>query len=256
MSVQISKALIMSGENFPLTESISLKHPAVCDMLSINNGILCEELYFTYVQLLLCDPYANMVMLDDLGLNYLMLSPFDVFLLQWKNESAPLPLIQSALNFFLSGEHDFQLSKYPSGEPCLSDRKNPACQINREIFEYLHEWLKSIHQIDTGSQIKPADENARRILIEDTRDALKKANRKNKNTQDSKDYIGSLMSAVAFGGNGVITPFQIRDCKMFWLFEAFRIENKKSTAGHLLDGIYHGTISSKDINKQELDWTR
>lgn len=254
MSAKINKAWIMSGEHFPLTKHITLRHPTVWDMLSINNGILCEELYFSYVQLLLCDPYTNMVMLDDMGLNYLSLSPFDVFILQWKAEHHS-QLLLPALNFFLMGNFDFTLSKYESGEPCLSDKNNPACQINREIFEYLHAWLKSIHQIDTKNHIKPADENARRILIEDTRDAIKKAHRKKKGTDDTNSYIGSLMSAVAFGGNGVITPFNIRECKLFWIFEAFRVENKKLNAGHLLDGIYHGTISSKDINKQELDWT-
>ena len=43
---------------------------------------------------------------------------------------------------------------------------------------------------------------------------------------------------------------------IYWLNESLSISNKKSNADHLLDGIYHGTISSKDINKKELDWTR
>ena len=64
------------------------------------------------------------------------------------------------------------------------------------------------------------------------------------------------MSADCFCGNGSITPFNINDCKIYWLNESLSITNKKSNAEHLLDGIYHGTISSKDINKKELDWTR
>ena len=89
------------------------------------------------------------------------------------------------------------------------------------------------------------------------RDEIKKAKkRKKKKSDDDSDYFGNIMSADCFCGNGSITPFNINDCKIYWLNESLSITNKKSNADHLLDGIYHGTISSKDVNKKELDWTK
>ncbi|WP_310602378.1 hypothetical protein [Anaerosporobacter sp.] len=269
MSTNFDKALIMSGNDFKLTNSITLHHPIIDEILSLNNGFHSEEIYWQYVHSIMCDPYANMIMLDDLGKDFLKTSPFEVFLLQWENYQRdyqtnkqqydllginPLQFIQAALNFFIVEEHNFELSKHEDGSPCLYDTNNAECQIDEDIFVYLYEWLKSINKIDYSNRIKPADENARRILIEDARDELKKQKRRNKKSEDSFEYIGNLMSAICFGGNGSITPFNIKSCSIYWLFEAYSVDNKKSHASHILDGLYHGTVSSKDIKTQELDW--
>lgn len=272
MSIKFSKALLMSGEDYQLTNSITLHHPTVKEIMSINKSPTPDYYYWTYVQILLSDPYSNMVMLDDMGKNYLEVSPYEVFVLQWNNcvenykanketydfyGFNPLDDILNALKFFISGEHNFAKGNYEDGSVGFYDINDQTCQINKEIFEYIYEWVKSINKIDYSNRIKPADENARRILIEDMRDEIKKAKkRKKKKSDDDSDYFGNIMSADCFCGNGSITPFNINDCKIYWLNESLSISNKKSNADHLLDGIYHGTISSKDINKKELDWTR
>lgn len=272
MSIKFSKALLMSGEDFRLTNSITLHHPTVKEILSINKSPTPDYFYWTYVQILLSDPYSNMVMLDDLGKNYLEVTPYEVFLFQWEdceknyleNKQTydayginPIDNILDSLNFFLCEEHKFTKGNYEDGSVGFYDINNPSCQINKEIFEYIYEWVKAINKIDYSNRIKPADENARRILIEDMRDEIKKAQkRKKKKSDDDSDYFGNIMSADCFCGNGSITPFNINDCKIYWLNESMSITSKKSNADHILDGIYHGTISSKDINKKELDWTK
>ncbi len=268
MNIKFSKALLMSGEDYELTSSITLHHPTVREIISINNSPTPDYFYWTYIQILLSDPYSNMVMLDDIGKNYLEVSPYEVFILQWDNcvnqykENKkmydvyginPLDNILKALGFFIQGAHNFTKGNYEDGTTCFYDIDNPMCQINKEIYEYLYEWVKAINKIDDSNRIKPADENARQILIEDMRNEIKKA--KKKRTDDNSDYLGNIMSADCFCGNGAITPFNMNDCKIYWLNESLSITNKKANADHLLDGIYHGTISSKDINKKELNWT-
>lgn len=261
----------MSGKDYKLTPTITLHHPTVGEMLSINDGHGSEQIYWNYVHFILSDPYSNMVFLDDIGKDFMKTSPFEVLILQWDNlynnymsnkemcdqtGFNPLSIITSSLQFFMNEKHTFVKRQYDNGTFCLADMNDESCQINDEVYGYICEWVKSLNKIDYSGRINPADENARRILIEDTRDEMKKQKRKNKSNTDDIDYIGSLMSAVSFGGNGVITPFNINDCKIYWLFEAFSIDNKKSNASHILDGIYHGTLSSKDINKKDLDWTK
>lgn len=269
MSIKFSKALLMSGNDYKLTSSITLHHPTIKDILSINNSPIPDELYWTYVQILLADPYSNMVMLDDMGRNYLETSPYEVFILQWDNciknyeenkefyntiGITPVDNIINAINFFIVEDHNFIKGSYSDGSICFYDPDNPSCQINQEIFECLYEWVKSVNRIEYTDRINPADENARRILIEDTRAEMKKRKRRNKKKCENNDYLGNLMSAASFCGNGAITPQNINDCKIFWINESLSITGKKSNADHILDGIYHGAISSKDINKKELDW--
>ena len=85
MSIKFSKSLLMSGNDFKLTPSITLYHPTVGDFLSIDITMNPDDVYWTYVQMLLSDPYSNMVMLDDIGKNYLEVSPYEVFTIQWDN---------------------------------------------------------------------------------------------------------------------------------------------------------------------------
>lgn len=270
MSMEFEKAFLMSGKDYKLTPQITLRHPSVDDILQLNHGYNSTQFYWEYVYTLLSDPYLNMVFLDDLGKDFMKTSPFEVFMLQWDRLQQsyldnrekydlihinPMDSILAALNFFIVEDHTFVKAQYENGSYCLVDTDNTNCRINEEVYGYIYAWIKAINKMDFTDRIRPADENARRILIEDTRDEIKKQARKKKNTLEDTDRIGTIMSAVAFGGNGVITPFNLKDCKIYWLFEAFSIETRKSRASHLMDGIYHGTISVKDINKKELDWT-
>ncbi len=262
MSLKFSKAFLMSGKDFALTPSITLHHPTIEEILSINGSSFPDYFYWGYVQTLLADPYANMVMLDDMGRNYLDVSPYEVFALQWDHcntafsvhDAHPLRHITEAISFFIKEEHCFEKGVYEDGSVCFYDRNNPACQINEEIFGCLHEWVRAVNKIENSDNIRPADENARRILIEDMRDTQKKAGKRKKKQEEGFDYLGSLMSAVSFCGNGSLTPHELGSCKLYWLNEALSIRNKKDYADHLLDGIYHGTINSKEIHKKEMDW--
>lgn len=261
----------MSGADFPLTQGLTLHHPTVGEVLSIGGSPEPDRIYWEYVQLLLSDPYANMVMLDDMGKNYLDTSPYEVFVMQWdirKDEYArnreaydahgmnPLRDIMDALRFFTAGTHSFEKGAYGDGSVCFYDTGNPSCQINEEVFCCLHEWVRSLCRIDYSRRIKPADENARRVLIEDMRDEIRKARKRKKKEGDGEDYFGGVMSAVSFCGNGSVTPYNIRDCKLYWLNEALSISTRKDNAWHLLDGIYHGTLSPKDIDRKEIDWVK
>lgn len=271
MSIKFSKALLMSGNDFQLTKSITLHHPTVKEVLSINNSSNPDYFYWIYIQNILADPYSNMVMLDDMGKNYLEISPFEMFVIQWdecfKNYKEncetydayginPMDNITNALRFFIKEEHHFTKGIYEDGTVCFYDMNDNSCQINQVIFEYIHDWVKAMNNIDYSNRINPADENARRVLIEDMRDEIKKSKKRKMKNDDDSDYFGNIMSAISFCGNGSITPFNINDCKIYWLNESMSISGKKSHADHILDGIYHGTISSKDINKKELDWTK
>lgn len=271
MSIKFSKAFLISGKDYELTPSITFHHPTIEEILSIDNSSSPDGLYWMYVHLLLSDPYSNMVMLDNMGKNYLKTSPYEVFILQWNHLEKeyqenrktydvyginPLDNIIRSLQFFIKGRPHFKQGIYKDGTVIFYDETNHECQINKEIFECLHEWVKSINHIDYSDRINPADENARRILIEDMRDEIKKRKKKKKSDNEDTELLGNMLSAVSFCENGSITPFNIKDCKIYWLSESLSINNKKNYTEHILDGIYHGTISSKDINKKELDWMK
>ena len=269
MDINFSKTLLISGNDFKLTPYITLHHPSIKEILDINSSTAPDDTYMLYMQILLADPYSNMVMLDDIGKNYLEVSPYEVFIIQWDNcikdyyehksdydkyNVNPLNSIMNALSFFIKEKHIFKKGTYDNGEICFYDINNASCQINEKIFEYLYQWVRSINKIDYSGRIHPADENARRVLIEDMRDEIKKSRRRNKKKKDHSNYLGNILSAACFGGNGSISPFHINECKIYWINESLSVINKKNNSDHLLDGIYHGTIKIDDINKNDINW--
>lgn len=259
MSIKFSKGFMMSGRDFKLTDSLTLHHPSVNDIYRINNGYMSEQLYWSYVSSLMCDPYTNMVMLDDMGRDFMKTSPFEILILTLQNKGKEdfenhIGLMKKALELFLSEQHDFELAQYGDGNFCLLDRKNENCQINEPIFHCIYEWLLSVNKIDHSKKIKPADENARRILLEDARAEIRKAGRRKQKKDADTEFFGNLMSSICFGGNGSATPFNIMDYKIYWLLENQSVISRKQHSDNLFRGIYGGTISSKDIDKKDLDW--
>ena len=264
--IEISKAFLESGRDLVLSDHIVVKHPSIGEILELGNGIYCDAVYWNYVFSLLCDPYDNMVWLDDNGIDFEKTTSFDVFVMKWdqlisqvrKSEESSdgkhfdlLQNIKSALSFFL-GDHDFDLGVYESGERAIYDRSNPEYQINREAFNYIIAFIRGINGITHTDKINPSDENAKRILIDDMRAEEKKRSRK----KDMKynDIIGNMMSAVAYGGNGGITPFNICNVKIFQLYSSLNINQKKMHYQQVMSGVYHGTIRFDSINKLELNW--
>lgn len=266
--LEINKAFLLSGEDLIISDKIKFKHITVGDIwdLKIPN---CEDVYWNIVSNLVCDPYQNMVMLDDFGVDYETTTPFDVFLYRWtelcneydKNKDAydsygwkPVDILKESLTFFL-GKHDFDIYDIAhTNDVALVDTKDTSFFITREIYNYFVKFLELINGLDDKSQrVNPANETAKRILIEDMRDEQKKQQRQKKK-KEKNDYLGNIISGVCFGGNGSISIFDARKIKIYYLFSAITIEQKKLHYTNVMNGVCNGAISMDTIDKKELNW--
>ena len=88
------------------------------------------------------------------------------------------------------------------------------------------------------------------MLIDDMRDEIKKQSKKKKNDSDYGEYIGNIMRAVCFCGNGSISVFNINQCHIYPLLKGFNMFIKKDNVDHLMNGQY----DLSKISKKELDW--
>ena len=67
---KINKGFLSSGKDLKLDENVVVKHPTIEEIENIDDTIYSIEHYWQLANLLMCDPYENMVVLDDLGINY------------------------------------------------------------------------------------------------------------------------------------------------------------------------------------------
>ena len=221
-----------------------------------------------YVYTLLSDPYNHMVWLDDKGIDYESVSPFDVFIMRWieakeeyvKNQFqydkmgySPAQIFQEALSFFL-GARQYDISTVKSGVFCICDRDAPGWCFGEDLYDLIHNFIRLINCVTDAGKIKPGTKNAKRILIEDMRDEQRRARSKKKdNTEIS--LIAESVSAFVYGGNGGITPLSFTQLHIYQLLSGAMTVNNQMRVHAMLNGIYTGMLGTKNISESELRWT-
>jgi hypothetical protein len=276
----MNKSFLSSGKDLKLSDNIFVKHPTIQEIYDISDGTESTRIYWSMVYTLTCDPYDNMVMLDDMGIDYEETDCFNVFLYYW-NESLkeyekqkalydtlkvkPLDRIMKSLTFFL-GKHNFQLSDVNFGDKTDlalidSDRvKDGVCDyiIDRNMFNLMSDFLFAINNVDKSQRIKPATKGAKKVLIEDMRDEIRRKKNEKEDDDDIKEldnYIGHMGISLSFGGNGGVTIFNYKQLKIYELIMGYKITLKKSHSDQLKNGIYSGNIDASKISKSDLDWS-
>lgn len=259
MGAVMSKLFLLSGADLRITKTVTVKHPTVTDVLALNNGYFCEELYWSYVSALMSDPYDYMVYLDDQGLDYEKYSSFQVFVLRWqdaqiekltkKDEAADMMF--DAMTFFF-GAHDFDVVVL-DGQQYLVDKKDYSWVMNEQVFDMAINFIFELNCLERTDKIKPATPGHKRILIEDMR-AEQKRKLKNKKPPEQVSHIGDALSAVLSGGSGAITPATCSSTHIYQLLSSSKAIQKKMVVQSLLNGIYTGMIKADKITNEEMRW--
>lgn len=267
----IKKSFLQTGNNLPLTTKYSFKHPTIGDVFAIDNthnGIYSEDIYYSMINIFLTDPYLYMVYLDDHGMDYEKTTSYEVFLLLLKDYYKNIEDVRGkydkeqyefllknniyfqAFKFFI-GIDSFYIATYEGKEVIANDNN---LVINSEIYEYIHQFVKMMNGIQDGIRINPADEFAKKILIEDEREKIKKLmNRKNDDKTDNNRF-GNLISSITWGCTGGITPFNRDSLHIYDLMEAIERTDKVLRYKYTMSAINSGFVDTKKIDFEELCW--
>lgn len=272
----IPKGFLQSGNDLQIINDIHFKHPTIQDVLSIDKehmGLYSENIYYSMVNVFLTDPYTYMVYLDDKGIDYETVTPFDVFCMLYQDyiekiskytegySQEQIQFLQKnnsynmAFNFFM-GIESFFVAKDQNGNNVLAYGDNQFL-MNCNTYNYVMEFVKKINGIPDEEKIYPEDEWAKQILIEDERDKQKRQVRKRENGEEesNKDRLGNLISAVTWSCNGGVTPFNRNQLHMYDLVDGINRTDKLLTYRNTMTGLYAGCVDKKKINFNELHWS-
>lgn len=272
----IPKSFLQSGNDLPITKSINFKHPIIQDVFDIDKehlGLYSEDMYYSMVNVFLTDPYDYMVYLDDKGIDYETIKPFDVFCLLFNdyldkikklsNECSQeqlMILFQSNIYFiafkFFLGVDNFFIVKDTDGNSVICYGDNQFL-INSDTYDYITEFIRKINGIPDTEKIYPEDEWAKQILLEDERERLKKQARKRENSEEetNKDRLGNLISSLTWSCNGGVTTFNRSQLHMYDLIDGINRTDKLLHYKNTMTGYYSGCIEKKNINFNELHWS-
>lgn len=257
----ISRLQLLSGTDLVLTPNVSVRHPSITDILSINHGFYSEDYYWAYVSSILSDPYDFMVFLDDNHIDYESVSAFRVFALRWadtkakamknKKGAAAFDFLNESLAYFF-GPRQFDFETY-EGRQIMIDRQDHRWFMTDEMFDMASQFITAINCMERTDKIKPATPSAKRILIEDMRSEQKRRAR-NKKPPERTEHIGDALAVVLSGGAGTITPSNLHNTHIYQLLTTARAVQKQMVVQAMLNGIYTGMMKADKISDNDLRW--
>lgn len=264
----ISKAFMLSGRDFPLLTGVKVHHPTPGEVLNINDGILCEELYWAYVSTILSDPYDYMVMLDDIGLDYEKSNAFEVFTHKWMNAqeqyiknkdefdklgASPLSIYKEALGFFFGEGRNFQLIHHKTGMYMI-DTNDDNWILNKDAFCTAMDFIIKINCIENEDHIKPSTPSHKRILIEDKRMEERKRLKKKQDSKEHVERIGDAIATVLAGGAGSINHENCFNVPIYQLLSVSQSIQAQMVVQAKLNGIFTGMLKSDKLSDKDLRW--
>ena len=229
---------LLYQKEIPVNDFISVKIPTVGEVLDN------EDAYYGLVSILTASPIDMMVQLDDIGIDFTSINDFELFLLLYKGLEA-----QDTSMVF----GDLDLSKFQmavnkqNGHIILLDEENDI-RIDRAFHGKIAAILRKIHHIEKDRR-KPANEAARKYLLERARIKMKRRQNKQEASQ-----IESLIVALVNTEQYKYDFESTRGLSIFQFNECVRQIIKKIDYDNRMRGIYAGTISAKDMKPEDLNW--
>ena len=228
---------LLYKHEWPINDKIHVVIPTVRDIIKD------EDAYYGLVSLFTAAPYDMMLTLDAAGIDFRDVNPFELFLMLFgslKEMDVSLVLGDLDLKNFVLKQSEL------NGEIVLYDPDNDII-IDRAIHEKIAVCLRTIHGFEKNNK-KVLDEETRKYLLERAR---KKRNRKNKSTDSQLEpLITAMVNTEQFKYNYET----VLDLTIYQFNESVRQIIKKVDYDNRMYGIYSGTISAKDIKKDELNW--
>ena len=185
-----------------------------------------------------------MVQLDDAHIDFAKINDWELFCLLFKDlQTRDLSLVFDNLDL---REFEAAVNKQ-NGNMVLLNRKTGAI-IDRAIHDQICRFLRNILGIEKNVK-KPANEEGRKFMIERARIKLKRKMRQTHKSELEK-YIVALVNTSEF-------PYDYESVLKITIYQFYASLHqiiKKIKFDNLMIGCYAGTVNTKEINQDELNW--
>jgi len=219
---------------------IQVMIPSVGEILEDEDG------YYGLISMFTAMPIDMMVQLDDIGIDFTSINEWELFLLVFNG-------LRSQDTRLVLGDLDLSQFKIAvneqNGNVVLLDEARDI-MIDREIHARIAGTLRKIHHLQKDRR-SPGNEEAKQYMIERAR---KKLRRSKNRVSDSQ--LETLIVAMVnteqykydFESTRALSIYQFNECVQ-------QIINKVDYE-HRMHGVYAGTISTKDLSQEDLNWLR
>ena len=240
----VNELKLYMSEDIKIANGIVLKCPKIKDVAEYG-----ESSYFSMINTICATPSSMMVVLDDMKLNYMKISDFELFmmLVQSLKPKATYPILGDLdLTKFKPHQINGTEEVILVHEDTVND-ETPIV-INPIIYEVLVTYIRKMHNFKKEVK-KAGNEITRRQLIRLARQDAEMA--KNK---PHESFLRPVISAVKCRMGYEMS--YIKNMGIFELMDDLSRLNIIVQADAALGGMYSGMVDTKKMDKTVLNWTR
>ena len=240
IGIEADELKLYIGDDYVINDKIKVMQPTIRQIAEFG-----ERDFFSMLHTLCSIPSDLKSQLWDMGIDWMKIQDFDLFIML-------LQTLTPDRTKLLFGDLDFTKLKpynHPNveGEIILADKESGVL-IDKMIHYRIVSYLRKAFNI-TPKVERAKNEMTKRILIEEDRRKIEQ----NKN-KPFKSFLLPLISSVKTKQG--YTKDYVLNMGYFEFFDELNRLQVINNADHLLDGMYHGTVDMKKINKSELNWLR
>lgn len=229
---------ILYKRTVKINDKIYIYIPTVGEIIDNEND------YYSVVTILTAMPIDLLVLLDQVGIDFTEINEYELFLLMFESlRSTDTSLVFGDLDFL-----KFEIAvNQQNGNIVLHDRENNIT-IDRAIYNKIAGVLRKIHHFEKNHR-KPANEEAKKYMLER---AKKKAHRNARREQTSQ--LEPLITAMVNTKEFKYDYEGVRGLSIYQFNESVRQIVKKVDYDNLMHGVYAGTINTKELSQDDLNW--
>ena len=229
------------GEPFCINDKISVYTPTIGEIIDFG-----EKKYYGMIHTLTCIPSDMKSQLDDMGIDYMAISDFELFMMLSKG------LTPESTRLILG---NLDLSKFSpflnqtNNETILYDVENDII-IDRLIYMKIVDYIRKIHNIKPKVE-RAANKTTKKILIQLDRERIKKSK-----NEPYKSQLKPLISAMMRYPGFKYKKNELKECGLYEFMDTVYGSQVYVSSTALIQGSYSGMIDTSKIDKKEFNWMR
>lgn len=237
--IQVDELRLYFGDDIKIADGVVLKSPTIGNVVDYG-----EATYFSVVQTLCATPSSMKVKLDDLKLDWMKVTDWQLFMML-------CPSFDQEQTSLVLGDLDLsKLKPYSMGdtEDVVLSNEDHTIIINEIIYNVLVTYLRKMHgfkkQVD-----KAGNKITHKVLIDLARQDEKMAAKK-----PYKSFLLPLVSSLQ--GRQKYTKDYIRNMGIYEFMNQINRAQIIVQADAALQGSWSGMVDTKKIPKETFDWMK
>lgn len=241
----INELKLLKGESYKVSDYITIKHPTLLDIYEYG-----EDNYNSIIDIFCAKPYDYMVDLEENGIDFQSVDSYELFLMRFYYDG-----YKDGLKWLLN--LDIPLLKYENLETheiVLGDESQNII-IDRGLFLIIRLFLMEINGLTEKNEFNLASDAsplAKKMILDEKKREMKKAKKRKKPWESQ---LANYISALAWNNDVGINMTNIWEMPIYVFYQGLQRKRQGDSFKNIMQGIYAGTIDSKNLDMETIDWT-